>query len=168
MRLDQFRKVGGYCEAMPCNEDAEIDHRLVRAGGRIWLEPAAALSYFPRRTPKALWRQYFRYGIGRARMLRRHRARPALRQIVPLAVPLSAGLAVFAWVHWSLALPFLAWAVLVIVAGLAIGARRGGGWTLLSGVAAGIMQFAWGCGFIFEWLRPAGLAAPRYGLAEPS
>jgi len=41
MHMDLFRKVGGYCEAMPCNEDAELDHRLGQVGGKIWLEPLA-------------------------------------------------------------------------------------------------------------------------------
>ena len=39
MRLDRFARLGGYCEAMPCNEDAELDVR--QAEGRC-AHPARA------------------------------------------------------------------------------------------------------------------------------
>jgi succinoglycan biosynthesis protein ExoA len=36
--LDWFRRVGGYDPGFSHNEDAELDHRLGRAGGRVWLD----------------------------------------------------------------------------------------------------------------------------------
>lgn len=165
MWIDLFRSVGGYCEAMPCNEDAELDCRQSRAGARIWLEPAAAITYFPRSSPGALWRQYFRYGIGRCRNLRRHRIRPHLRQIVPLAVPASIAILPLALLHPVFAVPVVAWLMLCLLAGAIIGARQGGGWRLAAGAAAAIMHAAWGFGYLYErFMRPAGVA-PRYGLA---
>lgn len=159
-----FERVGGYCEAMPCNEDAEFDRRQVEAGGRIWLEPKAAITYFPRTTPAALWRQYFRYGVGRARTVRRHRMRMHLRQAVPLAVPLALAMALLAPVSWVLAVPALAWLALCLVAGVAIGARSGGGWALVAGFAAATMHLAWASGFMKEWVTRPAEAQPRYGL----
>ncbi len=75
MEIDAFTRVGGYCEAMHCNEDAELDFRLGKANVSIWLEPAATIGYLPRSSPSALWRQYLRYGQGRARNVRRHGGR---------------------------------------------------------------------------------------------
>ena len=112
MTIDLFRRIGGYCEAMPCNEDAELDHRQIAAGGRIWLEPKAALTYFPRTSISALWRQYRCYGQGRARNLRRHRMTPRLRQLVPLAVPAALAILPLAFVHPIFALPAVACAAL--------------------------------------------------------
>lgn len=163
IRLELFRAVGGYCEAMPCNEDAEIDHRMIQAGGRIWLEPAGALTYFPRSTPRALWRQYFRYGVGRARNMRRHRMRPRLRQLVPLAVPAALALLPLALLHPIFALPALAWGALILTAGVVVGLKAGGGWAMLSGVAAGVMQASWGFGFLRELLLADGKDTPRHG-----
>lgn len=159
MRIDLFRQVGGYREDMAANEDAELDLRLAAAGGRIWLEPAAAIVYHPRRTPLALWRQYRGYGQGRARTLRLHGRRPALRQLLPL-LPLAALLLVpLALWHWWFVLPLLAWAGLCLVAGLAVGWRAGGGWALLCGVPAAISHLAWASGFAQGILTPLEPAA---------
>ena len=166
MTTDLFRRIGGYCEAMPCNEDAELDHRQIAAGGRIWLEPAAALTYFPRSSVSALWKQYRRYGQGRARNLRRHRMTPRLRQLVPLAVPAALALLPFALIHPIFALPALAWAVLCLGFGSLVGLRAGGGFALLAGVAAMTMQLSWAVGFLIEWIGNPRSAAPRYGLAD--
>ncbi|UUL82390.1 glycosyltransferase family 2 protein [Sphingomonas qomolangmaensis] len=164
LRLDLFRKIGGYCEAMPCNEDAELDHRQTLAGGRIWLEPTAAIVYFPRSRPGALWRQYYRYGVGRARNLRRHRMRPHLRQLAPLAVPAALTLLPLAAWHPIFALPVIAWLLLCLLLGAAIGTRKGGGWRMAAGIAAAIMHAAWAFGFIAEMIGNPRSIAPRYGL----
>lgn len=164
MDLDLFRAVGGYCEAMPCNEDAEFDHRQQVAGGAIWLEPAAAITYFPRSDLRSLWKQYRRYGQGRARNLRRHGMRPKMRQLLPLCVPLALGLAFLGPVNPVFLIPAASWFLLCILAGVAVGIKAGGGWALAAGLAAATMQLSWALGFIAEWVtNPAG-AAPRYGL----
>lgn len=169
MRMEKFIDVGGYCEAMPCNEDAELDYRLTLAGSRIWLEPDATILYFPRATPKRLWIQYYKYGIGRACNLQRHRMKPRLRQLVPLAVPCAAILLMLSPFHWVFAIPFLSWLGLCLGLGAFIGARRGKAVALLSGGAAAIMHFAWATGFFKQLIfRPKGVDA-RYGiLTKPS
>lgn len=148
MRLDLFRQVGGYREDMSHNEDAELDLRLLAAGGRIWLEPAQAITYFPRRTPGSLWRQYRGYGAGRARTLALHGQRPKLRQLAPLAVAGAVVLALGAPLWWPLALPVAAWAVISLMSGLVVGARSGGGCALMAGIPAMIMHLAWSTGFL--------------------
>lgn len=166
IRLDMFRSVGGYCEAMPCNEDAELDHRQTLAGGCIWLEPDAAILYYPRTRPLALWRQYYRYGIGRARNLRRHRMRPHLRQLAPLAVPAALALLPLVALHPVFALPATAWLFLCLTLGALIGVRQGGGWRIAAGVAAAIMHAAWAFGFIAEVIgNPRGVP-PKYGVSH--
>lgn len=156
MRLDLFRRVGGYREDMPANEDAELDLRLAQAGARIWLEPAQAIVYYPRSTLKSLWRQYLAYGQGRARTLRLHRVRPRLRQLVPVAVPLAVLLALLAPLAAIAALPLVAWALLVLAGGLLVGQRAGGGCALGSGIAAATMHLAWGTGFLLGVAKPLG------------
>lgn len=153
MDLDLFRRVGGYRADMSHNEDAELDRRLLDAGGRLWLEPALALRYYPRASIGALWRQYLKYGRGRARMLQIHRQRPKLRQALPLTVPIAALLAGLAPLHPVFLLPVTAWAVLCLAAGAAIGVRAGGGCAMMSGVPAMTMHLAWGSGFIAQLVR---------------
>jgi succinoglycan biosynthesis protein ExoA len=158
-----FAAVGGYCESMPCNEDAEFDRRLTVVGGRIWLEPKAAITYYPRRGPIALWRQYFRYGVGRARTVRRHRMRMHLRQALPLLVPAALALAALMPIHWLFAAPASAWLSVCLLAGLIVGVRSGGGWAFAAGIAAAIMHLSWACGFLIEWLIRPDQTGPRYG-----
>lgn len=166
MDLAMFRQVGGYCEAMPCNEDAEFDHRQLRAGGSIWLEPSAAITYFPRKTVAALWKQYRKYGQGRARNLRRHAMVPRLRQLVPLGVLVALAILPLSVFHAVVALPAFAWLALCLTAGAFIGVRAGGGWAIAAGLAAATMQLAWAAGFAIEWLRNPVDAAPRYRLLK--
>lgn len=154
MDLDLFRRVGGYREDQSHNEDAELDLRLIAAGGRIWLEPSLALVYYPRRSIGALWRQYRGYGAGRARTLRLHGKRPKPRQALPLLVPAAGVLALLSPLQPLLALPLAAWAVLCLGAGAVVGWKAGGGCRMLCGVPAMAMHMAWGLGFIRQAVLP--------------
>ncbi len=154
MRLELFSRAGGYREDMSHNEDAELDFRLVAAGGRIWLEPGQAITYYPRADAVGLWRQYLGYGTGRARTLMLHRRRPKLRQIAPLAVPGAMVLALFAPFAPVLAVPLLSYVLLALGGGLVVGQRTGGGCALLCGVPAMIAHLAWGLGFLRGLTRP--------------
>jgi succinoglycan biosynthesis protein ExoA len=160
MLIAAFVQAGGYDEGMATNEDAELDHRIGSNGGRIWLEPSLALTYYPRATPLALWKQYLRYGRGRAQTVRRHRMRLKLRQAIPLGVPIAAALAILSPSWWPLALPLAAWAIACLVAGLAIGIKARSAPAMLSGVAAMIMHLGWGCGFLREQLARPGRTLP--------
>lgn len=147
MRTRLFTAAGGYCETMACNEDAELDLRLLALGARIWLTPDLPVIYFPRGTPRALARQYWRYGAGRATTVRRHRRRLRLRQAVPLAVAPACALALAAPLAPALALPAAGWALLCQGWGLALAARARRADVALSGSAAMIMHLAWSAGY---------------------
>ena len=105
MRIAAYRAVGGYDESFRFNEDAELDHRLTQAGYRIWLTDATAMTYYPRSTASALFRQYFGYGGGRARNILKHRMRPRLRQMLPLVILPAVLLAALSIVHWIFVIP---------------------------------------------------------------
>jgi succinoglycan biosynthesis protein ExoA len=164
-----FVGVGGYDESFSHNEDAEFDFRLVRGGGRIWLEPALTIIYHPRRSLRALCKQYLKYGEGRARTLQRHRMRLKLRQIAPLMILpalllalLGAALSVWSggWSLW-LVLPSVLWIAATVSYGLmlAIAARKLR--DVASGPIAMAMHLAWSCGFCRQLLL-----GPKPG-AEP-
>lgn len=159
--LTMFRKVGGYDERFSHNEDAELDYRMKQLGGRIWLEPAQAIIYYPRRSPGSLLRQYMGYGKGRAQNVRRHRMRMAPRQALPLVVAPAvmaglAGLAIglLAPLAGLLALPMLCWALLCCAYGAVLAVRQRRASVLYAGIAAMIMHFGWSLGFLYE-MRPA-------------
>ena len=101
MRVDAFRAVGGYDSTFRFNEDAELDYRLRQAGSVIWLTDRTGMTYYPRSTASGLFRQYFGYGGGRARNIFKHRARPRLRQLAPLAILPVVLLAALSIWHWG-------------------------------------------------------------------
>jgi succinoglycan biosynthesis protein ExoA len=155
--LRLFMAAGGYDEGFAANEDAELDRRLLAAGGRIWLEPAAAITYFPRRTAASLFRQYRNYGRGRARNLRRHPAPVKLRQMLPLAVApailvgvLGVLLACFRTEGLLLCVPALSWLAGVLLAGVVVGVKAGTLCGAASGLAAATMHAGWSLGFLEE------------------
>jgi succinoglycan biosynthesis protein ExoA len=98
-RRECFERLGGYDIKIMPNEDAELSWRVRQSGGRVWLDSRLRMKYFPRRSLKALARQYFLYGYGRALNCGKHRQWPRLRQLAPpLLIALEAvllGLAAF-------------------------------------------------------------------------
>ncbi|NQX93396.1 MAG: glycosyltransferase family 2 protein [Erythrobacter sp.] len=164
IRMELFQRVGGYCETMVCNEDAELDHRITQAGGRIWLEPKGLIVYMPRKTAATLARQYFKYGKGRADNLKRHRMRPRLRQMIPLVVPIALAMVPFSLLHPIFVAPALGWLLVCLVVGAAIGLRAGKGWPALAGAAAAIMHAAWAFGFLSGIFFSRNASEPKYGL----
>lgn len=147
-RLAWFRKIGGYDPTFSHNEDAEYDHRLGLAGGKVWFDADIRMDYAMRDSLRALWLQYWRYGRGRCRTVRKHKMRPRLRQMIPVinAVGVVAGLLLAPILPLALAWP-AAYALLLLGVALA-GARAIGRCGLMAGPALGAMHMAWGLGFL--------------------
>ncbi len=72
--VDLFRKLGGIDEDFDAGEDLEFNLRVHRMGIKALHSHNFTVGYFPRTTFKALFRQIFRYGYGRARMAHKHQA----------------------------------------------------------------------------------------------
>ena len=128
-------------------EDADLAYRIRKQGGAVVLDPAIRSRYRPRSTLGALWRQFFRYGRGKAEMLYANRELPTLRPLAPLGltIALAAALAAAPWIGWLWALGGLGgWTVYLAVVT--------GGWPRQF-LAAGTMQLANGLGILI------GLAA---------
>jgi succinoglycan biosynthesis protein ExoA len=152
-RLDWFRRVGGYDPSFSHNEDAELDHRLALAGGRIWLDAGIRLDYAMRDSPGALARQYWRYGRGRARTVLKHRMRPRLRQMIPVANVLGLGLCLLLATLWrGFLLGPLAYVLLLAGVSLVLAWRHRSACGLWAGPALGAMHLGWGAGFLMQAL----------------
>ncbi|GEO80119.1 glycosyltransferase family 2 protein [Pararhodospirillum oryzae] len=153
--LEFYRRLGGYDPSFSHNEDAEFDLRQARAGGRIWLEPTLAVTYYPRETLRELARQYFRYGAGRARTVRKHRVRLRVRQLAPVALVGvgGAGLLLAPWLPQALLVP-LAYGLLCLGWGGSEALRHRDPCLLASGAAAVVMHVSWAFGFLRAIARP--------------
>ena len=82
-RRKVFETIGLWDPGAITNEDAELNQRLLEAGGQIYLSRDIVVHYFPRDSYETLARQYYRYGRGRARTLLKLGAFPTLRPILP-------------------------------------------------------------------------------------
>jgi succinoglycan biosynthesis protein ExoA len=146
---ETYLVLGGYDESFRHNEDAEYDQRVIRSGKRIYLLGDLAIRYFPRAGLRSLARQYRNYGWGRANTLLKHRARPRLRQLLPVVILLgnaaAVGLSLFEPLF--LAVPIL-YAALCCGWGLMLAVKAGDACLALSGPAAVVMHMSWAFGFL--------------------
>jgi succinoglycan biosynthesis protein ExoA len=83
---------GGYDEGLISNEDYEFNYRLRLAGGRLVFCPEISSVYRPRGSLRALSRQFFAYGRGKAAVLRRHPTAVRGRHLAPPIAVLGGGL----------------------------------------------------------------------------
>ncbi|HEY5938435.1 MAG TPA: glycosyltransferase family 2 protein, partial [Kofleriaceae bacterium] len=85
-----FETIGLWDPGAITNEDAELNQRILDAGGQIYLSRDIVVHYFPRDSFKSLATQYYRYGRGRARTLLKLGRFPTIRPLVPFLVVTGA------------------------------------------------------------------------------
>jgi len=142
-------ELGGFNETWLVNEDSEFNHRLRKAGGRIYLSADLHCSYHVRSTLKALAVQRFRYGMWRAKTFVAHPASLSWRQMVPPAF--VAGLLLsFAFLWFSpvlvLVVPGIYFLSNLVVSGKILADK---GWSyFLAPVAFATIHLSWGTGFL--------------------
>ena len=83
-RKDIFDQIGLFDEDMRCNEDDEFNYRLLENGGKILLVDKLQTRYYSRGSFSSLWRQYFRYGLWKVRILQKYPKQMRPRQFIPL------------------------------------------------------------------------------------
>ncbi len=147
--LNWFNEIGGYDETFSHNEDAEYDVRLAKAGGRVFLDAAIRIRYIPRGSIGRLARQYYNYGKGRARNMRKHGTRLKLRQAIPLFALLGSvfGLLAAPFFPPALLLPG-GYATILILASAFMIVTKGSICGIFSGIASGIMHLSWALGYL--------------------
>jgi hypothetical protein len=154
-RADALALIGGYDERFTTNQDAELNERLRRAGGTVWLDPALAVAYLPRTGLRELARQFRGYGRGRAMTAAAHPGSLGRRQLAApaLVLGLLVALAVLPWTPVLLGLWAGGYGALLLLGNLLDGpaARQ----RLLGvAVALAVMHLAWGYGFLTAPRRP--------------
>ncbi|MCP5028173.1 MAG: glycosyltransferase family 2 protein [Actinomycetia bacterium] len=152
-RTDRVWELGGWSENVGVNEDYELNHRIRRAGGVVWLDIDLATGYRPRGSFRALTRQYARYGRSKATVMRRHPDSARLRQVLPaLLAPALLGMG-------SRRLRPLVTAMLLFHATLVVlGAVRSPSHSppdrAAGSLAAWLMHWSWSIGFWWGVVSP--------------
>jgi hypothetical protein len=134
------------------------------------LTPEIRSCYYARTSLKGLAQQYYRYGLGKPRVIRRHPKASSMRPLVPFALVttlLVTGLPsvlspVLLLAFLCVLFSYLAASLLV---SLSICARHGWRHVLVLMVAFACMHFAYGFGFLVGVLR--SVPRPLVRLVEP-
>jgi GT2 family glycosyltransferase len=179
-RRQVFDEIGLFDETLVYSEDDEFNYRLCKHGGKIFLTPAMKSFYHTRMSLGQLWRQYFRYGLGKIRVIQRHPEAAKIRHFVPLifvSTLLLSGLGgmfnpIFLWLFLSVLISYL---VVSFFFSTRISARNGWKHLPVLPVAFACLHFGYGLGFLAGllrlWVRNARSnkgAAPCRVVAETS
>jgi len=79
--------VGGFDTTQITNQDAELNQKLLnKSENAIYVSSKIRVWYYPRKTWKSLWIQYFKYGRGRYLTSKKHSNRLQLRGKLPFLV----------------------------------------------------------------------------------
>lgn len=148
---------GGWDEGWPINQDSELASRMLAGGERIVSRQELGALYVPRDSLHSLARQYFRYGVYRAKTLRRHPSSLRGSMLLPPGLVLTTALALAPTSSHSAWLPRLGIGLYLVVVGRE-SARLCRSWERPReawGVAAvfSLMHGAWGGGFLVGLVR---------------
>jgi len=88
-RREVFEQVGYFDEHFDASEDYEFNYRLQLAGYKSFTSPALAVYYYPRATFRGLFRQMYRYGLGRFRLARKHPSTISPASLAPAVLTLG-------------------------------------------------------------------------------
>jgi cellulose synthase/poly-beta-1,6-N-acetylglucosamine synthase-like glycosyltransferase len=153
---DVFERIGLFDEALIGAEDDEFNYRLRAKGGRILLSPRIRSWYYCRESLGKLWRQYFRYGHMKVRVLQSHPRQMRWRQFVPPAF-VSALLTTLALALLGIRWPLLLVAGSYTLANLAISVwvavRSGMKYLPILPITFAVLHISYGLGFLSGLFR---------------
>jgi len=158
-RRELFDQIGLFDETLLTNEDYELNTRIRKSGGRVWLDPMIQSVYFSRSSLSDLGKQYFRYGYWKWHMLRRYPETLRWRQALPPAFVLST-VALFLLAPFFkiclilLEIVLLVYGLTLVIASWSI-ANQESDIRLLVGIPLAIvtMHYCWGSGFLWSLVK---------------
>lgn len=148
--------VGRFDETVDGADEDSYNQRLIDAGGRIWLTPAIRSSYYPRKTIKALAKQYWEYGAAKGTLFQRGRPLQP-RHFAPTAMVFGGpGLWLFGRFSKRARLLLKLLAAVYVAGGMVMASKaasKNGANPVLTFAAMASMHFAYGAGFAAGWWR---------------
>jgi len=83
-RRDVFDRIGLFDEDLSRNQDDELNVRLIKSGGKIFLIPQVKIVYFARETLTKLSRMFYQYGLFKPVVVKKTGTILTARQLVPV------------------------------------------------------------------------------------
>jgi len=152
-RREIFQKIGLFDENFRYGQDAELNFRLIKSGGKIFFTPRIESYYYVRSSLSELWCQYFRYGYSKAKLFRKHETLASVRSIVPtiflLALFFSGVLGLFlkpfSFLFFGVCLAYL---FLNIIFSFQISFKNGFKYFFPVMITFPVLHFSYGLGFL--------------------
>ncbi len=162
-RRTALERVGGYDPTLVRAEDWDLNRRIRADGGVVWFDPELQVVYRPRSTARDLARQFWRTGMWRREIVRRHPTTASPRYLAPPALVLGLVASVVlglvglvdalvppaptAWLGLALFAP-AAYLLVVLTASVHAGLRQPRAVKVRLPVVLVVMHVAWGIGFL--------------------
>jgi hypothetical protein len=160
-----FETVGLWDPGAVTNEDAELNQRILDTGGQIYLSRDIVVHYFPRDSFRSLAKQYFKYGVGRARTLLKLGTFPTLRPLVPFALVTGAATLLLTPPLWPLVpAAFATYALATGAEAVRVGSKLGAAAIPTVWAIFPVLHFAHGTGFasgLLKYFRKPDWAEPE-------
>lgn len=77
--------IGMYDERLPKSEDDDLNYRINKNGGKVFITPKIKSIYYPQNNFSGLFRQYFNYGFWKVAGIKKHKKPARLAHLVPMA-----------------------------------------------------------------------------------
>lgn len=152
-RREVFDRVGLFDEALVRNQDDELNHRIIKHGGRILLAPEIVSFYTARASLGKLWTMYYQYGYFKPLAVRKIGAVMTARQLVP-AIFVASLFIMASLAPWSSTTVFLLGAIVTAYAALDVIVACGAGFKqdvycgLWSAIVFPVIHISYGIGYL--------------------
>jgi len=135
------------------NQDDELNHRILRKGGRLLLVPTIASEYYTRESLRKVWRMFFQDGYFKPLSVCKVGAVMTVRQLVPPLFVASMLLATLSapWLGAGrvlLGLELALYGMADLIAATVVARRRGVFVGLASSVVFPVLHVAYGVGYL--------------------
>ena len=152
-RRDVFERIGLFDVELVRNQDDELNYRLIKSGGRIYMASAIKSYYYPRDSIGKLWKQYYEYGYWKVRVIQKHKLPASWRHLVPGTFVLSMLMAgPLALVDTRAAYLFMAitasYLLLAVLFSIRIAVEKGIRYLPLLPVIFATLHISYGMGFL--------------------
>jgi glycosyltransferase involved in cell wall biosynthesis len=128
-KREVFDRIGLFDEDLVRNQDDELNARLTKKGGKIYLIPFVKINYYARKSIPKMIKMFFQYGYFKPLVNKKVKKPATLRQFVPLFFTLylffllASGFAGTIWFLIFL-IPFLFYVLLSLIVSLKVSIRR--------------------------------------------
>ena len=157
-RKEVFAKISNFNEDLYYCEDDEFNYRLRKLGGKIYLTPKIKSYYYVRSSLIKLWRQYFRYGCWKVRVLQKHFRMMQPRQFVPpvmiFLLILTGVFGFFVKDFWQIFMLIIsAYIISSLSASFLLSSKKGMKYFAVLPIIYFFIHFSYGLGFLWGLIK---------------